>query len=200
MEAHLACIVEGHGEVSALPILIRRLAPLVDPGLMVHIPQPIRTPRGRLLKAGELERAVELAVRKLRARGGVLLLIDAHGDCPATMGPDLLRRAAEARSDVPLAAIVAKQEYEAWFLASAESLRGRRGLALDLAPPEDPEAVQGAKEWLSARMEGNRKYVETLDQPALTNEFDVNAARQKSDSFDKCYRCILRLLQQARQA
>lgn len=57
----------------------------------------------------------------------------------------------------------------------------------------DREAVRGAKEWLSQRMESGRTYSETLDQPALAACFDFDMAR-RADSFDKCYRDIVRLL------
>ena len=56
-------------------------------------------------------------------------------------------------------------------------------------------AVRDAKGWLSERMESNRKYGETLDQPALAALFDIEQARQ-ADSFDKCYRDIVRLLKE----
>ena len=42
-------------------------------------------------------------------------------------------------------------------------------------------------------MEDNRTYREMQDQPALTDSFDIEQARQ-ADSFDKCYRDIVRLL------
>jgi hypothetical protein len=83
---------------------------------------------------------------------------------------------------------------EAWFLASAESLRNQRGLAADLTAPAEPEAVQGAKEWLTAHMVGSRHYVETLDQPALAGVFDLMLARRAA-SFDKLFRDIASLLQ-----
>ncbi len=47
-------------------------------------------------------------------------------------------------------------------------------------------------------MKGSRTYSETQDQPALTALFDIEQARQ-SDSFDKCYRDIVRLLDELRK-
>ena len=93
--------------------------------------------------------------------------------------------------------MLAKHEFEAWFLAAAESLRGQRGLVDDIHAPNDPEAIRGAKEWLSQRMEDHRTYRETQDQPALAARFDIEQARQ-ADSFDKCYRDIARLLDELR--
>jgi hypothetical protein len=199
MEITIGCIVEGHGEVEAVPVLIRRLVSEADPSISVRIPSPIRIPKSRLVKEGELEKAVELIARKVAPAGAVLVLLDSDEDCPATLGPDLLSRARNARSDLPLAVVLAKQEYEAWFLAAASSLRGQRGLRADLAAPAEPEEIRGAKEWLSARMAGNLSYVETLDQPALTKTFDMEQARQ-SDSFDKCRREVEKLMQVLRAA
>ena len=185
----LACIVEGHGEVQAVPVLLRRLASALDPALALQVEPPIRISKSKLLQAGELERAVELAARKVAGAGAILILLDSDEDCPALLGPSLLGRACAKRGDVPISVVLAKHEFEAWFLAAAESLRGCRGLRDDLEPPPQPETVQGAKEWLTARMTGNHHYVETLDQPALAARFDLAAAR-RADSFDKCWRAL----------
>jgi hypothetical protein len=123
------------------------------------------------------------------------VLFDAEDDCPAELGPAIVAQV--ARPGVQVAVVLAKHEYEAWFLAAAESLRGRRGLRDDLEPPPDPEAVRGAKEWLRDRMEGSRTYAETLDQVALTAVMDIEGAR-RADSFDKCYREVAGLLAAAR--
>ena len=180
---HLACIVEGHGEVQAVPVLLRRLASALDPTLTLQVEQPIRITKSKLLQAGELERAVELAARKVGRAGGILILLDSDEDCPATLGPALLSRACAVRRNVPISVVLAKHEFEAWFLAAADSLAGCRGLRNDLQAPAQPEHVRGAKEWLTDRMTEGHRYVETLDQPALTAVFDLAAAR-RADSFD----------------
>ena len=193
MTIKIGCIVEGHGEVEAVPILIRRVAALHYPELATVIPTPIRVPRNRVFKTGELERVVGLAVRNIGKQGAVFIILDCDDDCPAEMGPALLYRVSQVFRNLPVAVVLAKCEFEAWFLAAAESLQGRRGLRNDLHPPSDPEMIRGAKEWLTYRMEGSRTYSETDDQPALTALFDIEQARQ-ADSFDKCYRDIVRLL------
>lgn len=195
----IAAIVEGHGECEAVPVLIRRIALEIDPGFVPTILPPLRVPAAKLLKTGEVERTIDLAGRKLQGQGGIIILVDCDwkNSCPARDGPALLRRASAARSDIPVRVILAKMEFEAWFIASAESLQGKHDLPSDLESPADPENIRGAKGWLSARMSGNRGYSETLDQPALTGLFDMNAAR-KAGSFDKCYRDIHGLLDQLR--
>jgi hypothetical protein len=189
----LVCIVEGHGEVDAVPILVRRLAQTMQPGLALQIEQPLRVPRNRLTKPRELERAVELAGRRVGPDGAVLLILDSDDECPASLAPSLLTRAREARSDLAIGVVLAKREFEAWFLAAADSLRGKRGLDASLTAPDDPESIRGAKEWLTARMAPDRRYVETLDQAALAATFDLELAR-RAPSFDKLYRQVAALI------
>ena len=192
MTVQISCIVEGHGEMEAVPILIRRIAENLYPELEIRTPRPIRVSRDKVVKAGELERRVELAARKIRGEGAIFVLLDCDDDCPAHLGPELLGRALQARSDLPIAVVLAKHEFESWFIAAIDSLRGQRGLKDNLQQARNPEAVRGAKEWLSQQMENN-SYRETLDQPKLTARFDFDQAR-RADSFDKCYRDIVCLL------
>jgi hypothetical protein len=85
--------------------------------------------------------------------------------------------------------VLAKQEFEAWFLASAPSLAGTRGLPNTLTAPADPEGIGDAKGWLGRQMAGGT-YSETLDQPAFAAGFDLAIAEQNSDSFQKFMRDI----------
>lgn len=192
MPFRIGCVVEGHGEVQALPLLLRRLAGELAPGTHVEIPPPLRRPRDRLIGgAMELEKAVEFMAVRVSPLGGIMVVLDAEDDCPAELAPRLQNRVAS--QNLPVSVVMAKREFEAWFLAAAESLRGRRGLPQNLAPPPDPEAIAGAKEWLARQME-HGSYSETLDQPALAAIFDTGLARQRSDSFNKFSREVERLL------
>ena len=197
MTVKIGCIVEGESEVETVPLLIRHIAGNLYPELPIVVPPPIRRPRNKVVKENELEKAVEFVARQIGGQGAIFIIFDSDDDCPAELGPALLRRASQAHSDLPIAVVLAKHEFEAWFLAAAESLRGQSGLGDDMHPPNDPEAIRGAKEWLSNQMEGSRTYRETRDQPTLAALFDIEQARQ-ADSFDKCYRDIVRLLSELR--
>lgn len=188
----IACIVEGHGEVEAVPILIRRIAASMDPAVYPKVLHPMRVASSKLVKEGEFERAVEFAARKCGVDGAIFIVLDCDDGCPAELGPALLERAVAARTDRRIAVVLAKREYEAWFLAAGVSLRGKRGLPNNLIPPDDPEGIRDAKGWLAERISGG-SYSETTDQPALGAVFDMEAART-ADSFDKCYREIVRLV------
>ena len=191
--ARIVAIVEGDGEVEAVPVLIRRIGSEVSPLAPPDVSRPIRVHRQRILKEGELERYVSLAAVRVGDGGCILILLDANGDCPAEIGPTVLQRARAARSDRRIEAVLAKCEYETWLLAAAESIAGRRGIPPDASASEDPESIRGAKEWLRNRMRGS--YSPTTDQAALTAVFDMKSARRRSPSFDKMWRAVTALLQ-----
>ena len=94
--------------------------------------------------------------------------------------------------------VVAKREYEAWFLAAADSLAGSRGFGDDITAPGDPESIRNAKGWLTERLSPGRAYKELRDQPALTARFDLEQARRSAPSFDKLWRDVSSLLAPAR--
>lgn len=186
----LGLIVEGHGEERSVPILIRRVLQVLEPSLHPDLLPAYRVSRGKLVKQEEFKRAIELMARKVGNGGRILVLLDADDDLPCELGPRLVAWARSYRPDRDTSVVVAKHEYEAWFLAAAASLREKRGLPADLASPNAPESIRDAKGWLHHRMQDG--YSETLDQPALTGVFDLSAAR-RSDSFDKFFREVGRL-------
>lgn len=181
-------VVEGQSEVESVPLLLRRLIH-AQTAFAIEIRRPIRVKRQRVVKPGELERAVELAAMQPDCQA-ILVLLDADDDCPAILGPELLRRAQEARADMPCWVVLAKAELESWFVGSIESLRGCRGINPEAISPEAPEEIRGAKEWLTRQMPAGRTYLEVDDQPAMTSRFDIEQARQTCDSFDKFVRDV----------
>ncbi|MCY4372478.1 MAG: DUF4276 family protein [Spirochaetaceae bacterium] len=188
-------IVEGHGEVQAIRILIERIALTLEPITYPEVERPLRVGRDKLVRrAGEIERYVELAANKSEPDGRILILLDADGDCPRDLAASLLDRARAARSDRRIQVVVAKQEYEAWFLAAAESVARSRGVAGPVSRPNDPEDVSGAKERLSSILGGPGLYAPVRDQPGLTRAFDLKEARRYAPSFDKMCRAVEALL------
>lgn len=181
-------IVEGVGEVEALPLLLRRLWEWRTPTAPypAEINPPIRVRRDRFLNRDrEFERYLLLAHGKAQPNGWILILFDADDDCPAQLGHEILQRARDILPTARVSVVLANREYEAWFIASANALNGCRGFELhDDIPPSDPEAPRDAKGWIGKRMAG-KKYSEVLDQPALTQQMDLAAAHAASRSFRK---------------
>jgi len=173
----IAPIVEGKGEVEAVPKLLHRLYRQDPrPGVLVVNPA-IRVNSGSFLNDDAyFRRYVELGARKAQAqpRGRVLILLDCEDDAPCRLGPALLERARRIRPETRFTVILAHREYETWFLAAAPSLRSRCGLPADLEAPANPEAIRGAKQWLAARMPAG--YDPPNHQPLLTEHFSFDLA------------------------
>jgi len=195
MSVTIAAIVEGQSEVESVPILLRRMLTLSGVSDMVPA-RPFRVKRNRIVKEGELERAVDQVIRDRDNVGCILVLLDAEGDCPAELGPSLVERCRDATS-LPVAVVLANREFEAWFLGAKESLRGLRGIRQDASAPALPEHVQGAKEQLTRNM-GNHRYLEVDDQPAFAEMMDLGAARKRCPSFDRLCRELERIVKEAR--
>ena len=176
-------IVEGHGDVAALPVLLRRL--VNEAGVAgVSVGRPIRRPRSRLVEEAGVTQAVRLALAQPEC-GAVLILFDGDSGCPANLGPTVQGWAADAAAGTPCRVVLAHREYEAWFLAAIESLRGQRGVRVDAKPHPAPERPRGAKAQLEARMRPGATYLETTDQPALSAMFSFPAAYGRCRSFRK---------------
>lgn len=193
MQPTIATVVEGQGEVAAVPVLLRRMLLEISPDSWIAVQRPFRVGRDSLIKAGGIETAVAAVAEQGGARTGVLVLLDADDDLPCVLGPQLLERASGARADRPASVVLAKREFEAWFLAAAPSLRGVRGLAADLEAPADPEQPRDCKGWLTARRTDRHSYKPTADQAALAEVFDLKMARANAPSFDKLWRDVERL-------
>jgi len=127
--------------------------------------------------------------------GGVLSLLDADDDCPATLGPSLLARARASCTDVPVCVVLPSREYESWFLAAASSLAGQHGFPEGMQTPEHPdEKPRDAKGWLTHQRGRHTPYKPVIDQAPLTSAMDLALARTNSPSFDKLHRDVTRLL------
>ncbi len=168
----IAPIVEGHGEVQAVPVLLRRFATELVPTSQLNLNPALRVKAGSFVNdADYFRRHVELAARKAKqwSNSCVLIILDCEDDCPRQLGVELLRRAKACRPDVTIIVVLAYREFETWFLAAARSLRGVCGLPADLEPPTDPESLRDAKGWLSGNM--RQPYNEPEHQPKLTAAF-----------------------------
>jgi hypothetical protein len=159
----------------------------------VEIAAPIRRPRSKLVKQESLVQAVELARIQPNCEA-ILVLLDADDDCPKTLAPDLQRWAEQAAHPIPCAVILAKTEYEGWFLSCIESLRGRRGILDTSISEENPEEIRAAKAVLEGKMEPGRKYLETTDQAALSAVASWEQVYKICRSFRKFVKETERLL------
>ena len=178
-------IVEGHGEMAAVPVLLRKLAQWRTPGSFPEVSTPIRVRKDRFLNRDEeFQRYLHLAAAKCGDDGWILILLDADADCPAELAPQIIERAKACAAHRPVSIVLAKREYEAWFIAAASSLDGKREFSLSTTVPIDAETPRDAKGWIGARIAG-RAYSEITDQPAFSALMDLQQAFDGSRSFRK---------------
>ena len=185
-------IVEGHGEVKAVPVLLRRLGEEAG-AYGIGINSPIRRKRSELTLESKLSRSIELA-RKTDVNAAILILIDADDDCPRDLGPRLQNAAQTVAREISCQVVLASREYEAWFLGAIESLRGVRGICDDACSHPEPERPRNAKGAIEERLREGNSYAETTDQAAMTARFDFGAAYRSCRSFRKLTKSFGELL------
>jgi hypothetical protein len=146
------------------------------------------------VKDEHLKKAVALA-RKQQDCHAILIVFDSDDDCPRSM-KDSIELIAQSESGLlPCRTVLPHREYEAWFLASMESLRGRRGIRDDATSPQHPESIRDAKGALERQMRQGQSYMETVDQTALSELFDMKQAFIKCRSFRRMVTVFGELLQ-----
>ncbi len=205
----LVAIVEGYGEVRAVPILACRW--LLQRGLVgeFFVPDLAINAKGcGNLKAPHdpvAHRGIEHYVsRALRARpAAILAILDADDEClnrgpDRRLGPELLARARSVAGDVPVGVVIANREFEAWFLAEQASLRHSGAMPEGPELAEDPEARTGCKAAMSRLL--GEAYEPTIHQRELARALTFSReARAKSPSYDKLVRELERLTAEARR-
>ena len=208
----VASIVEGHGEVSAVPKLLRRIARELLDDVYLDIVTPIRHKRDKFGSAAGLRGPVTLAARTLRSRrpplpGIVLILLDGDGEPPCRLGPQVLAAALEIDPDADIGCVVADVMYESWFVAAADSLERHLRLTeedLRFVREASPDSLASKRSsWVAERfLPADHRdaptpppsYRKTRDQPAMTEAMDLRVCRRRSPSFDKLCRELERRL------
>ncbi len=199
-------IVEGDGEVAALPLLLRRLLYDVYQIYDVNIARP-KNARGcgNLTAPDQIERFVAYASLEPEC-DGILVLIDndavrgliegnvLNEDCAPALAHYLAERIQAMHLAKPVAVVVARWEYEAWFLASLETVGAVVGVSKGTAFEGDVEAERNAKGWIGRRLPPGQKYSETRDQVRMTACLDLELAAQRSRSFRRLKHALEQLV------
>lgn len=184
--SRIVCVVEGKGEVEAIPTLIARLLVRLSVTDLFVDQQPVRQPRGHLVdervrsprrpaRAEGLDKALRLALKR-RDVTGVVVMCDSDDDCPAVWGPS----ATALMNPLTVGfAVMAVREFETWLL------HGKTDEELRAARVADPDRRRNAKAALARIHPG---YLPTTHQRDLTRALDLDRAWSRSDSFDKLVR------------
>jgi hypothetical protein len=202
----LVPIVEGDGEVAALPVLLRRLFHEVYQIYDVSIARPKNAHgSGNLTAADQLERFVAYALLEPEC-DGVLVLIDndaaqslieenaLEDDCAPAFAHHLAARIQAMHPSKPVAIVVARWEYEAWFLASLGTVGAVVGMPEGTIYAGNVESEHSAKGWIERRLHPGQKYSETRDQARMTAYLDLESAAHRSRSFKRLKHALEQLM------
>ena len=186
-------VVEGQGEVSAMPVLLRRLIHDHASCYGVEIGSPIRRKAYEFTREDAVKKAVLLAAMQTDC-AGIIVVFDGEDICPKEWGPQIQAWCQQAARNVPCQVVIAYREYETWFLSSVESLRGQSGIARDAVAPDDPERKRDAKGEIDRLMPSGSSYSPTVHQASFSAVFDLRQAHQRNRSFRKLTKCVGQLL------
>jgi hypothetical protein len=182
---NLALVVEGPGEVSAAPDLVRRILYETYARYDIRILRP-KNAAGKPNLLKKMEQFLEYAI--LENCSAILVLVDADEECPYTRALELANRASSLQLSVPVSIVCPKSEYETWFICNlsqngGDKIRDALGIPQTVTAPDNVENIRGAKEWLNRNMPHAHAYKETSDQKPLTHYIDLNLTQTRSRSF-----------------
>ena len=216
----LVIIGEGHGEVSALPILAKRILQEKDAERRLFVDEDIiraHNPSGLVKWNKERQqpefeewfKRIRIAVRKPNL-GGILAVFDGDAKkfpagatspfCAATAAKLMAESAIKigAGKNFSLAIVFACVEFETWIIAGTESLVGkffRDGRPILPGNVTFPGGVPEShgKKWLEKNCPGYRP---RRDQGPLTELIDLGVVRKRNlRSFSRLEKALDQLLQ-----
>ena len=189
-------VVEGPGDVAALPGLLTRILLKKHNRADVIVAQGksnvVKT-NGRTNLENKIEKFLQHARNKPEC-DGILVLVDADDDCPVDVSRHLSQRCEPSRSICPVEVVYAHRKYESWFLVCLDTIRGR-GLIPDAASISVPaENINNPKRWLTDQMPPGRAYKATSHQASLSGLIDIELAYHNSRSFRRLCHALEQLL------
>jgi hypothetical protein len=193
MPLRVVVIVEGHGEDEAIRGLLERIWYEYLGGDFIQI-EPWRSKQSKILNPASLAEIIQAAESRLHdtLRNDfqllILMMTDTDGkpeNCPKELSVNLIEWARKAcsRTQTQLGCVLPNVEFETWFVAGADSLRGFNGFPEDLVKPTEPEKKKLGKKWVKRNLA--EKYIETRDQPRFVSKLDIAECYAASRSFKK---------------
>lgn len=190
-------IVEGMGEETAAPLLIRRILHEKLERYEFMIARPyVAKGKGSLTVTGGLEYYLE-NLRTEEDCAALLILLDAEKedvDCPPRLARNLAERSRLLNLPFPVAIVVAVCEYESWFLANLETIAPKYFENVETRYEGNPEEECSAKGWLERQMPKGRKYKETIEQEKMSQLIDIDKTYESCRSFKRLVDALGELL------
>ena len=183
--------------MQALPVLLRKIAgerfgiwdpPLLTPG-RYHASQLLRCEDNVWVPGPGLIKAAGHA--RNEGATALLVLLDADADdfCAKSASKSVSSALAGATGFNASRIVFAVREYEAWLLASAETLQNGA-----LVYPNDPEQPRDAKGTLERHLGLPFPYNAKTEQPAFSAKINLSLCHERSRSFRKLTKDFKELL------
>lgn len=186
-------IVEGDGDVAAIPVLLRRIlqthnrfdVQILPPHKRGELPK-VKANFERFFKAAALENVPVLCVLDFDCAHCVDVIKDEQ---------DLKQQAKEFHPLINFEACFIVKEFECLFLWDEVGTRKvLPSIAKSTVFPGNPEEIRPAKEWLSKAQPSGIAYKPTVHQAKLAAAVDLNILRLKSPSYQRLESALLRLI------
>ena len=164
-------VVEGPGDKEAFPLLLRRILG----ERLQRYDLRVATPKDAHGKS-QLDKKLESFLKYSAIEsdcGGILVLRDADDDCPLSLAKTLSEQCLNFSVQKPVAVVCAKAEYESWFLASIDTVRGNAGIPDTAFLNVNAEEIANPKQWLTDRMPSGQAYKPTTHQASLSSHINL---------------------------
>jgi hypothetical protein len=182
-------IVEGPGDVQAVPILLRRLLTERHEIYDIDVLRPYRY--GELVKVSK--NFVRYALAAAKENAPILWTVDCDDGCPVEW-VNHLEEQIPAGFPVPIGFALFVREYESMFLAEHACLRSRLAVKAETPALPNPETYRDAKGEITRMMPGTAAYKEMVHQPSLTATIDLNVALANSRCLRHLDKTLLNLV------
>lgn len=193
MSKSILPIVEGDGDMAAVPVLLRRILHAHD-RFDVQVLPPHK--RGELPKVkANFERFFKAA-----ALNGVPVLCVLDFDCAQCVDAisdeqNLEHQAQKINPLIPFAACLIVKEFESLFLWDEKSTRqALPNIIKNTIFPINPEEIRPAKEWLSKVQPSGLAYKPTVHQAKLAAAVNLEVLRANSPSYQRLEAAVMKLI------
>lgn len=183
-------IVEGHGDVASFPDLAGKIAGWL--GIACYVVNPIRCGGWtRLKRPNGLETLVRLAATRPGCER-IVIAVDLDDGCPVQEFANILQRKVQIEQQVQKSIEICfvVREFEAWFLASLDSLAA--GIPeygwIETEPVDGHHTLRDAKGRLRSCM--TSEYGEATDQGVLVRGIDPPTLYERDRSFRRLVRAL----------
>ncbi|WP_347279089.1 DUF4276 family protein [Plasticicumulans sp.] len=195
MERRILLVVEGDGDVLAIPLLTRKI--LHDNKIYdVRIESPAHKRHDIAHLKGRSWCNFDRYLQTAYGWGcPVMWTIDCDDGCALTVAREFSERAVTIGIRQPLAFAFWVREFESLFLADSKAAKSVLGCEFKNLPIE-PEQKRGVKEFISSCLPAGRRYSETIEQEKIVSKLDLSVLRNTSRSFRHFEKALLWLVAQ----